>query len=59
MPDPIPAEVEPGTYWERAVLERFVTGGPVDLAIVRRQVAALLAEIPCTPLGGTEENADA
>ncbi|MEV0382364.1 hypothetical protein [Nonomuraea sp. NPDC050643] len=59
MPDPIPAEAEPGTYWERAVLERFVTGGPVDIAIVRRQVAALLAEIPSRPPVGDEEEADA
>jgi hypothetical protein len=40
------AEGAPGTYWERAVLERFVTGGPVDMHTVRLQVAALLREIP-------------
>jgi hypothetical protein len=39
------SESEPGTYWERAVLERFVTGGPVDLTTVRQQVGALLGEI--------------
>lgn len=45
--DPNPdTEPAPGTYWERAVLERFVTGGPVDLAAVREQVAALLAATP-------------
>lgn len=38
------AESAPGTYWERAVLERFVLGGPVDLKTVRQQVAVLLGE---------------
>lgn len=52
-------EPKPGTYWERAVLERFILGGPVDLATIRVQVAALLAEVdvstetdPCTRCGG-------
>jgi hypothetical protein len=40
------SEPQPGTYWERATLERFVTGGPVDLTAVRQQVAALLATLP-------------
>lgn len=44
---PEESESAPGTYWERAALERFVLGGPVDLATIRQQVAALLAETPC------------
>lgn len=43
------SEPAPGTYWERAVLERFATGGPVDLATVRQQVAVLLSETPRRP----------
>lgn len=53
------AEGEPGTYWERATLERFVTGREVDVQTVRQQLAALLAETPvrsCTP-GDAEEAA--
>jgi hypothetical protein len=49
-------EPAPGTYWERAVLERFAAGGDVDLATVRQQVAALLAETPPSgaPTGAEE-----
>lgn len=36
-------EPQEGTYWERDVLRRWLTGGHVDIRIVKRQVAALLA----------------
>lgn len=50
------AEPAAGTYWERAVLERFAAGGSVDLATVRWQVAALLGERPPSEaLDGSEE----
>ena len=53
-------EPAPGTFWERAVLERFARGEPVDLATVRWQVAALLHEHPPTDApDGTEEHRDA
>lgn len=52
------AESEPGTYWERAVLERFAAGAPVDLETVRLQVSALLRlATPGTP-GDAEESTD-
>lgn len=35
----------PGTYWETAVLQRFVDGGPVDLDTVRLQVGAVLDKL--------------
>lgn len=51
-------EPAPGTYWERAVLERFVTGGPVDMEAVRQQVAALLSEIPREPSADLPERTE-
>ena len=41
---PVP-EPRQGTYYEVALLRRFIAGGPVDLAEVRAQVGALLAEV--------------
>ena len=56
----VTGEPAPGTFWERAVLERFARGEPVDLAAVRWQVAALLHENPPrTHPTGTEETTDA
>jgi hypothetical protein len=42
----VEGEPAAGALWERAVLERFTRGEPVDLATVRWQVAALLGEFP-------------
>lgn len=39
-----PSEPQPAAFWEKAVLRRFIDGGPVDTDTVRTQVAALLAE---------------
>lgn len=36
-------EPQEGTYWERATLRRWLTGERVDIRVVKRQVAALLA----------------
>lgn len=38
-------EPQEGTYWERAVLRRWLVGERVDIRVVRRQVAALLEAV--------------